>query len=105
MRYIESEAERFAYMRMSSLDELEIIKKEIERIAEEFECNLRAVIPVQKATQFDDPERFRQFVEFRNFISDWPHPSYRYHVQLVQDCIDKRKAEETKLKEVISLTK
>jgi len=102
IRYTESEAERSAYMHMSSLDELEVVKKENERWAEDFEYDLRLAIPVEKTAQFDDPERFRQFVEFESFVSDWSHPSYRYHVQLVQDCIDKRKAEEAKLKEVIS---
>jgi len=121
-RYQEAEAERFAYMNISSLDKLEIIKQDIARQAKNFEWDLRychfdvdnnwferMIRPTiskklyeldQKAAESDDQQerlvinlQQKKLIKLAHFAFDYQHPDTQRCVDIAQECIDKRKVE------------
>ena len=122
-RYQEVEADRFAFMNLSSIEKLEISKANRLRQAEIFENNLltnplrsknnrleNIVRPMlskklhslnQKALEssHDQNEKKRidtqkkRLIKLADFIFDPKHPDFRRQVAIAQECLDKRKAE------------
>lgn len=120
IRYQEKEADRSAFMNISSLEKLEINKRILEEHAQAFETNLlknplsgernwleRKVRPmiadqwhtlsagVATASHEEVVKiqlKQRSLIEVADFISDWEHSSYRSAIELAQECLDKRKA-------------
>lgn len=119
-RYCEKEADRSAFMNISSLEKLEITKHIMEAHAQDFETNLltkslsdqpnwferkmrpmiahrwhtlnRDIATASFEEQAEIRQKQRNLMEAASFMRDQQHPSYRSMTELAQECIDLRKA-------------
>lgn len=124
IRYQEKEADRYAFMHLSSLENLELCKNFGQGQAHAFERNLLNNKTndednfLQKTTSHffakqlkninkslgenaDKPEvlsalqrKKRRYIEVASFLRDFEHYSWQSHVELAQECIDLRKKQE-----------
>ncbi len=123
-RYQEAEADRFAFMNLSSVHKLEAIKNDLLGSADRFEDNLlhhpffdlrefnaleekaRPVISGQlrrlNQKSLECSENKKKLIDMKkksligiaNFIFDYEHPSYRRRIAIAQECLDKRQQQD-----------